>query len=89
MHRYFTQFTSLYICIMAFFSYCDYTLSIFVYTPLYLAASYTVSLSIEKAFDAVSGRVDSQFDEFGKDELTLQLARALWIAGALTLWKYT
>lgn len=35
------RFTVIYIMTMAFFSYCEFQLCFFVYTPLYIASCYT------------------------------------------------
>jgi hypothetical protein len=51
---------------MAFFSYCDFTLSVFFYTPLYFASSYGVNVAIQNALEAASDQVDENFYKFGQ-----------------------
>jgi len=57
----FTQFLNLYIIMMAFLSYGEFGISVFMLTPLYVIFSLLQAFAIIKALDEIHDQLDESF----------------------------
>ena len=85
---YFLRFTVIFIMTMAFFSYCEYMLSLFVYTPLYLVSSFLTQLAQQDAVFAVQKQVSDDLQYIVQDNTAINMNRALLISVTLLAGKY-
>jgi len=84
----FLRLTVIYIITMALFSYCEFMISLLVYTPLYLVSSYLTLLAQQEAIFALQKQVSEEYQYLVQDNTSVNMYRAVVIAVTLLLGKY-
>mgnify|MGYP000918707863 FL=1 len=73
---------------MAFFSYCEFLMGLLIYTPLYLVSSYLTQVTQQDAIHAVQKQLSDDYQYLVKDNIAINMNRAVLIAVTLLMGKY-
>jgi len=73
---------------MAFFSYCEFMMGLLIYTPLYLVSSYWTQVTQQDAIHAVQKQLSDDLQYLVKDNVAINMNRAVLIAVSLLMGKY-
>ena len=73
---------------MAFCTYCEFTLSIMVYAPVHVISVYILSMAQKDNYDSVNMQVSEDLKHFTSDQTNQNMNRAITVTLALILMKY-
>ena len=73
---------------MAFFTYCEFLLCLFLYSPIYLASCISLTMAQADVIQVARGQVDPIYQYLLGDSTQLNATRALMIAVTLLLGKF-
>ena len=84
----FIQITVLYVATMAFFTYCEFLLCLFVYSPLYFISCITLTIAQADEINAVQDQVDPSHKYLIGSSTQQNITRAFLMAATLLLAKF-
>ena len=84
----FMNFTSSYIILMGYFSYCEFNLCLLFYTPLYLVGSFIISTTTDQIVEEIRETLPEENQYFLQPTLQFNQSIVMLISFSLLLARY-